>query len=61
MVLSKMFALLSKEDRDLIILHDLSGLKHREIAAMYQMPLGTVIARYNRSIRKLRKEFGDRL
>ena len=61
MVLSKMFALLSKEDRDLIILHDLSGLKHREIAAMYQMPLGTVIARYNRSIRKLRKEFGERL
>ena len=61
MVLSKMFELLSAKDRNLIIMHDVSGLKHREIAMMLNMPLGTVIARYNRSIRKSRKEFGERL
>ncbi len=61
MVLDKMFELLSEEDRNLIIMHDISGLKHREIAKMLDMPLGTVIARYHRGIRKLQKEFGGRL
>ena len=61
MVLEKMFELLSVDDRNLIILHDVSGLKHREIAKLMDLPLGTVIARYNRGIRKLRKEFGEKL
>ena len=56
-----MFQLLSQEDRDLIILHDVGGMKHREIAKLLDMPLGTVTARYNRGIRKLQKEFGERL
>lgn len=56
-VLEKMFHLLSQEDRNLIIMHDVGGLKHREIAKILEIPLGTIIARYNRGIRKLRKEF----
>ena len=60
MALEKMFELLSKEDRDLIIMHDVSGLKHREISELTGMPLGTVLARYNRAIRKLQKGFGER-
>ncbi len=58
MVLEKMFAILSVEDRNLIIMHVIGGLKHREIAKLMDMPLGTVMARYNRGIRKLQKEFG---
>ena len=61
MVLEKMFEILSVDDRNLIVLHDVSGMKHREIAKLLGLPLGTVIARYNRGIRKLRKEFGERL
>ena len=60
MALEKMFELLSKEDRDLIIMHDVSGLKHREISELTGMPLGTVLARYNRAIRKLQNGFGER-
>ena len=60
MVLEKMFEVLSLEDRNIIIMHDVSGLKHREIADMMDMPLGTVITRYNRGIRKLQKEFAER-
>lgn len=60
MVLEKMFEILSHEDRNLIILHDVSGLKHREISKLLDMPLGTVLARYNRAIRKLQKGFGER-
>ena len=60
MVLEKMFEILSLDERNLIILHDVSGLKHKEIAELLDMPLGTVLARYNRSIRKLQKGFGER-
>jgi len=58
-VLERMFETLPAEDRNLIIMHDLSGLKHREIAKLLDMPLGTVLARYHRGIRKLQKEFGE--
>lgn len=57
MVLEKMFEILSTDDRNIIIMHDVSGLKHREIADIMGMPLGTVISRYNRGIRRLQKEF----
>ena len=58
-VLERMFETLPAEDRNLTIMHDLSGLKHREIAKLLDMPLGTVLARYHRGIRKLQKEFGE--
>ena len=49
-VLEKLFLILSEEDRNLIILHDVGGLKHREIADLLGMPLGTVLSRYNRGL-----------
>ncbi|MCI9174928.1 MAG: RNA polymerase sigma factor [Lachnospiraceae bacterium] len=60
MVLEKMFEILSIDDRNLIIMHDVSGLKHKEIAEILDIPLGTVLARYHRGIRKLQKEFSER-
>jgi len=60
MMLEKLFETLSLDDRNLIILHDVSGLKHREIAEFLGMPLGTVLARYHRGIQKLQKGFGER-
>lgn len=60
-ILEMMFAHLSAEDRNLIIMHNIGGLKHREIAKLLEMPLGTVMARYHRGIRKLQKEFGEKL
>lgn len=60
MVLEKIFEVLTLDDRNIIIMHDVSGLKHREIAEITGMPLGTVITRYNRGIRKLQKELSGR-
>ncbi len=45
---------LSQEERQIVILHALWGLKHREIAAQLRVPLGTVLAKYNRALKKLR-------
>lgn len=56
LVLEKALSVLSGEDCQIIMLHAVSGLKHREIAALMGMPLSTVLSRYSRGIRKLRKE-----
>ncbi len=51
-VLSK----LDKEEREIISLHIVSGLKHREIAKLLDKPLSTVLSKYNRAIKKLQAE-----
>ena len=60
LLLEKMFSVLSEEERNIIIMRDVNGLKHREIAKLLEKPVGTILAKYNRGIRKLQKEFGER-
>ena len=45
---------LSDTEREIVILHAVSGLKHREIAEQLDMPLPTVLSKYSRAIKKLR-------
>lgn len=45
------FENISSEDRDIIIMHVLMGLKHKEIAKILEMPTGTVLSRYHRSMK----------
>ncbi len=53
--LRKMLSLLSNEEREIVILHLISQLKHREIAKLLGLPLSTVLSKYNRAIKKLSK------
>lgn len=46
---------LTDDERQIVILHAVSGLRHREIAAVLGIPLSTVSSKYNRSLGKLRK------
>lgn len=46
---------LSEEERQVILLHALSGLKHREIAVLLNLALPTVLSKYHRALKKLRK------
>lgn len=55
MVLQAALNILAEEDRQIVILHAVSGLKHHEIAKSLGMPLSTVLSKYNRSLKKLRK------
>ena len=50
------FESLTEQEREVVALHAIAGLKHREIAAILGRPLSTVISRYNKSIKKLNKE-----
>ena len=45
---------LTEEEREIISLHVVSGLKHREIAKLLDKPLSTVLSKYNRAIKKLK-------
>ncbi len=47
--------LLTEEERQIILLHAVSGLKHREIADLLDMALATVLSKYHRGLKKLRK------
>lgn len=55
MVLQAILGDLKDEERQIVILHSLTGLKHREIATLLEMPLSTVLSKYNRAIKKLKK------
>ncbi|MBR2472761.1 MAG: RNA polymerase sigma factor [Clostridia bacterium] len=53
-VLQACMKLLDDESRQILILHALSGFKHREIAQMLDLALPTVLSKYHRAIKKLR-------
>lgn len=45
---------LSDDDRQIVMLHAVSGMKHAEIAEMLDMPLSTVLSKYSRARKKLK-------
>lgn len=46
---------LEETDRKIVLMHLSAGFKHREIASDLDIPLGTVLWRYNRAIKTLQK------
>ena len=46
---------LSYEERQIVVLHVVSGFRHREIAAFLDMALPTVLSKYSRALKKLKK------
>ena len=47
-------AILGDQERKIVMLHAISGLKHREIAELLELPLATVLSKYHRALKKLR-------
>lgn len=45
---------LADDEREILLLHVLSGLKHREIAELMDRPLSTVLSKYHRALKKMR-------
>ena len=50
--------MLTDSERQIVMLHALSGLKHREVADLLDIPQATAISRYNRALAKLRASMG---
>ncbi len=54
-ILKECLLSLSDEEREIVTLHAVSGFRHREIAEMMGLPLATVLSKYARAIKKLKK------
>lgn len=53
-VLTECMSRLSDQERQIVVLHVVSGFKHREIASMLELNLSTVLSKYHRAIHKLK-------
>ena len=42
-------------ERTILLLHAVAGLKNREIAELLDMSINTVLSKYNRTVRKMQK------
>ena len=50
---------LDREDREIVVLKIVSGLKFREISQLTELPLTTVQKRYQRALKKLKTQLKD--
>lgn len=54
MVLAVLFQVLSDEERQIVMLHAVAGLKHREVAELLNLGLSAVLSKYSRALKKMR-------
>lgn len=59
LLIEAIFKCISDEERNILVLHTMSGYKHREISKLLDIPLSTVLSKYNRTIKKIRKYMGE--
>ena len=55
LVLQTALKILSLEETEIILLHAISGFTHREIAKNLDLNLSTVLSKYHRGLKKLKK------
>lgn len=60
LVMETVLKILSDEEREIILLHAVSGFTHREIAKNLGIPLSTALSKYHRGLRKLRNYLSDK-
>ncbi len=53
-LLQSALAALGEEERRIVMLHAITGMKHREMAVLLELPLATVLSKYHRAIKKMR-------
>lgn len=58
-VLETAMKVLKEDERQIIVLHSLSGIKHKEIAELLDMKLSTVLSKYHRGLKKMRDTIGE--
>lgn len=59
-VLMEALQMLNEKERNVVLLHDVSGMKHREIAEQMGVPVSTVLSIYRRALGKLLKKMEKR-
>lgn len=54
LLIEKLFTVLNDDEKQILVLHAVGGMKHREIANLTELSLNTVISKYHRAIKKLK-------
>ena len=60
MVLDAAMNVLDDDERQIVMLHAVTGYRHREIADLLGLPQGTVLSKYNRALKKMRTELNGK-
>ena len=55
-VLKAAFEILSDEERQILMLHAVGGMKFREIASVLVLGINTVLSKYHRAIKKMKQK-----
>ncbi len=58
-ILNECLHSLSQEEHQIVVLHTVSGFKHREIASFMELPLPTVLSKYHRALKKLKEKMTE--
>lgn len=59
LILKSALEILSEEELNIVLLHN-SGVKHKEISQILEMPLSTILSKYNRSLAKMKNFLNER-
>lgn len=59
LIVKEMIEYLNEDEREIVILHVIGDLKHREVADIVNKPLGTVTWIYNTAIKKLQNKYRE--
>ncbi len=57
-LIEKLFRKLKEDEREVILLHLLDGFTFKEISEIMEKPLGSVLSRYYRGLKKLKRGSG---
>ena len=55
-LINRLFRELKEDERLILLYHIIGGLKFGEISNLYNIPIGTILSKYNRTIKKLRQK-----
>ena len=58
-VLETALNILDEEERNIVLLYAVSGLKHKEISESIGLKLSTTLSKYHRALKKIRKYFSE--
>jgi len=58
-LIEQIFKVLNDTEREIVLLHVVGDLKHREIAKLLNKPTGTITWSYNNSLKKLKNELNE--
>lgn len=56
-ILEAALRILGEDERQILLLHAVSGVRHHEIAQSLGVPLSTALSRYHRALKKLKRYF----